>query len=669
MEKLKMHTPDLTQNNVARIRELFPSCVIEVKDAHGPIKYAIDFDHLKQELSNQIIDGPQERYQLNWPGKREALLSANAPIAKTLRPSREESMDFDTTKNLFIEGDNLDALKLLQETYLGKIKMIYIDPPYNTGKDFLYEDDFAIDASDYLIKSNQTDSSGNKLIANRESNGRFHSIWLSSLYGRIIVARNLLSDDGVMVISIDEKEHANLKKICDEVFGSQNFCGEIVWKNSSKNDEAYISMQHEYFVFYVKNKEINKGHWVEKKQGLDEIYKAFDNFKLRYGTDWKAIHDAALKWYGQFPASNPITDSKHYNWMDERGIYFPDNISGPNHGQYVYDVSHPITGKVCKPPASGWRYPESTMLQKIYENKVHFGKDETTVPNNKTYLRDTEYQSLTSMRFVDGRAASNRLQELFGVKVFTNPKDEFLLADIMKAVEVNENDFVLDFFLGSGTTAHATFILNSVQNSSCQFIGVQINEDLEKMLTIATGGSKQVVANAISFLTERKRPANIAEISKERIRRAGKKIGDENPLFKGDTGFRVLKIDTSNMADIYYTPDDIEQKKLFDAVNNIKPDRNNPEDLLFQVLLDWGVDLTLPIRKEKILGKNIFFVDDNALVACFDKSVSEDLIKELAGKQPLRVVFRDNGFESDAVKINVDQIFKQLSPFSEVKSI
>jgi adenine-specific DNA-methyltransferase len=300
---------------------------------------------------------------------------------------------------------------------------------------------------------------------------------------------------------------------------------------------------------------------------------------------------------------------------------------------------------------------------------VHFGKDETTVPNNKTYLRDTEYQSLTSMRFVDGRAASNRLQELFGVKVFTNPKDEFLLADIMKAVEVNENDFVLDFFLGSGTTAHATFILNSVQNSSCQFIGVQINEDLEKMLTIATGGSKQVVANAISFLTERKRPANIAEISKERIRRAGKKIGDENPLFKGDTGFRVLKIDTSNMADIYYTPDDIEQKKLFDAVNNIKPDRNNPEDLLFQVLLDWGVDLTLPIRKEKILGKNIFFVDDNALVACFDKSVSEDLIKELAGKQPLRVVFRDNGFESDAVKINVDQIFKQLSPFSEVKSI
>jgi adenine-specific DNA-methyltransferase len=321
MEKLKMHTPDLTQNNVARIRELFPSCVIEVKDAHGPIKYAIDFDHLKQELSNQIIDGPQERYQLNWPGKREALLSANAPIAKTLRPSREESMDFDTTKNLFIEGDNLDALKLLQETYLGKIKMIYIDPPYNTGKDFLYEDDFAIDASDYLIKSNQTDSSGNKLIANRESNGRFHSIWLSSLYGRIIVARNLLSDDGVMVISIDEKEHANLKKICDEVFGSQNFCGEIVWKNSSKNDEAYISMQHEYFVFYVKNKEINKGHWVEKKQGLDEIYKAFDNFKLRYGTDWKAIHDAALKWYGQFPASNPITDSKHYNWMKEVYIF------------------------------------------------------------------------------------------------------------------------------------------------------------------------------------------------------------------------------------------------------------------------------------------------------------------------------------------------------------
>ena len=668
MEKLKMHSPNLTQDNIARIRDLFPGCVTEAKGEDGSVKLAVDFDQLRQELAESIVEGPQERYHLNWPGKREALLAANAPIAKTLRPCRDESVDFDTTKNLFIEGDNLDALKLLQENYLGRVKMIYIDPPYNTGKDFIYEDDFAQSAKEYLRKTNQVDEKGNRLVANRDSNGRFHSDWLTMMYSRLRIARNLLRQDGLIVISIDEIEHANLKKLCDEVFGGHNFCGEIVWKNSSKNDQDYISIQHEYFVVYARDKQANKGEWVERKQGLEEIYKAFDGFKRQHGTNWEAIHAAALEWYRTFPESNPIVDSRHYNWMDARGVYFASDISGPNFGQYVYAVDHPITKQPVKPPASGWRYPEPEMKQRIADERVHFGPDHTTIPKNKTYLKDTEFQSLTSMRFVDGRAASNRLEELFGAKVFTNPKDELLLADLFKAVGVSGNDLVLDFFSGSATTAHAVFELNKNTGSNCRVVLVQIAESLEEMLKVATGSSKKVVQDAMAFLKNANLPQTIAELSKERIRRAGKLVRQSNA--KVDIGFRAFKIDASSMADVYYLPDALDKAKFDLFVDNIKPDRT-PEDLLFQVMLDWGVDLALPITKQSIQGKDVFFVDSNALAACFDASgsIDEAFVKELAKQQPLRVVFRDAGYKNSAVKINVEQIFKLLSPATEVKCI
>ena len=434
MQKLKMHSPDMTQEHIARIRELFPNCVTEARGKDGSLRLSVDFDLLRQELSGSIVEGPQERYHLDWPGKREAMLAANAPIAKALRPCREESVDFDTTKNLFIEGDNLDALKLLQETYLGKVKMIYIDPPYNTGNDFIYEDDFAETSEAYLSRSNQKDEVGNRLVANPDSKGRFHSAWLSMMYPRLKICKNLLCDDGIVIISIDEREHSNIVTIANSIFGTDNFCGEIIWKNSSKNDQSYISIQHEYFVVYVKDKSINKGDWLERKSGLDAIYKAFSEFRKSHGDDWLAIHKEALDWYNQFPASNPIKDSKHYNWMDERGIYFPDNISGPNDGQYVYDVIHPVTNQAVKIPSRGWVCPKEKMQQLIDENRVHFGADHNSVPCLKTYLQNTEYQSLTSMRFVDGRAASKRLKNLFGEKVFTNPKDEFLLKDLFKRV-------------------------------------------------------------------------------------------------------------------------------------------------------------------------------------------------------------------------------------------
>ncbi|WP_145508523.1 site-specific DNA-methyltransferase [Yersinia alsatica] len=672
MEKLKMHSPNLTQDNIARIRDLFPGCVTEAKGEDGSVKLAVDFDQLRQELADSIVEGPQERYHLNWPGKREALLMANAPIAKTLRPVREESVDFDTTKNLFIEGDNLDALKLLQETYLGKVKMIYIDPPYNTGKDFVYRDNFSETTEDYFSHSLQTDEIGNRLVANRDSNGRFHSVWLSSLYSRLIIARNLLRQDGVVIISIDEVEHSNLRRLCDEIFGSQNFCGEIVWKNSSKNDQSFISVQHEYFVVYVRDKQANSGEWLEKKQGLDEIYKAFEGFKKDFGFDWKKIHQAALDWQKELPASSPILDSKHYSWMDERGVYFPDNISGPNDGQYVYDVDHPITGKKVKQPSRGWFCPKEKLVQLISENRVHFGPDESTVPCLKTYLKNTEYVSLTSLRVLDSRAASNRLRDLFGEKIFTNPKDELLLADFFRAMNVKDNDIVLDFYAGSGSTAHAIWALNRSSGSNCRWISVQIAENLLETLTVATGAAKKITQNAIRLLNGLDRPTTIAEISKERLRRAGKLTLAGKVLngWGGDIGFRVFKVETSNMADVYYSPDALDNAKFDLFVDNIKPDRT-PEDLLFQVMLDWGVDLALPINKQSIQGKDVFFVDGNALAACFDASgsIDEAFVKELAKYQPLRVVFRDAGYKNSAVKINVEQIFKLLSPATEVKCI
>lgn len=667
-----MHSPNLTQDNIARILDLFPGCVTEAKGEDGSVRLAVDFDQLRQELSDSIVEGPQERYQLNWPGKREALLTANAPIAKTLRPVREESVDFDTTKNLFIEGDNLDALKLLQETYLGKVKMIYIDPPYNTGKDFVYRDNFSETTEDYFSHTLQTDDIGNRLVANRDSNGRFHSVWLSSLYSRLSIARNLLRQDGVVIISIDEVEHSNLRRLCDEIFGSQNFCGEIVWKNSSKNDQSFISVQHEYFVVYVRDKQANSGEWLEKKQGLDEIYKAFEGFKKEFGFDWKKIHQAALDWQKELPASSPILDSKHYSWMDERGVYFPDNISGPNDGQYVYDVDHPITGKKVKQPSRGWFCPKEKLVKLISENRVHFGPDESTVPCLKTYLKNTEYVSLTSLRVLDSRAASNRLRDLFGEKIFTNPKDELLLADFFRAMNVKDNDIVLDFYAGSGSTAHAIWELNRSSGSNCRWISVQIAENLLETLTVATGAAKKITQNAIRLLNGLDLPTTIAEISKERLRRAGKLTLDGKLLngWGGDIGFRVFKVETSNMADVYYSPDALDNAKFDLFVDNIKADRT-PEDLLFQVMLDWGVDLALPLTKQSIQGKDVFFVDGNVLAACFDASgsIDEAFVKELAKHQPLRVVFRDAGYKNSAVKINVEQIFKLLSPATEVKCI
>lgn len=625
MQKLKMHSPDMTQDNIARIRELFPNCVTEARNADGSLRLSVDFDALRQELSGSIVEGSQERYQLDWPGKRKAMLAANAPIAKALRPCREESVNFDTTQNLFIEGDNLDALKLLQETYLGKVKMIYIDPPYNTGNDFIYEDDFAETAEEYLSRSNQKDEEGNRLVANTESNGRFHSDWLSMMYPRLKVARNLLADDGVIFISCDENEIVNVRKICDIVFGELNFIAQIIWKKRSTppNDKT-IAAQHDYIVCFSKN-----------------IITCLLNLKERTESQLSNYRNPDNHPKGPWMAGDLMANIKGGRFVSS--LYFP--------------IVNPRTGQEHYPSSNGnWRFNAGKIAQLIEKDEIYFGDDDHGRPKLKRFLCDVKsgVTWTTLWDFVPfNTKGSSEIAELFGnLTIFENPKPTGLIYNLLK-LGSHTNSIILDFFAGSSTTAHAVMQLNAEDGGNRRFIMVQLPEVCDAKSEAAKAGY-----------------STIAEISKERIRRAGKKIleGDCHEDWNRDVGFRVLKVDSSNMADVFYTPDAVQQDLLHMATDNVKADRS-PEDLLFQVLLDWGVELTLPIRKESIQGKTVFFVDENALVACFDRGIDEALVKELTACQPLRVVFRDNGFVSDAVKINVEQIFRQLSPTTEVRCL
>ncbi len=656
MEKLKMHSPNLTQDNIARIRDLFPGCVTEAKGEDGSVKLAVDFDQLRQELAESIVEGPQERYHLNWPGKREALLTANAPIAKTLRPCREESVDFDTTKNLFIEGDNLDALKLLQETYLGKVKMIYIDPPYNTGNDFIYEDDFAEDAENYLHRSNQKDEEGNKLVANTASNGRFHSDWLTMIYSRLRLARGLLAEDGAIFISINDAEFENLKSVVSEIFGAENFVGTMVWAAGRKNDSRFISASHEYIICFARSMEALKergASWQVLKKGLTEIEKTYSELRRQFGSDDAAVEAGLRKWYSSLADSDPSKRHKHYQYVDKRGIYFASDLRKPQPtSRSRYEISHPITGKPVNMHPNGWSFAPERMKELLADDRIRFGADEKTRPTLKVYLHEANKEAAYSVFYQDGRGASIRLDALMEAHVFDFPKDETIIQTLVEMTTTG-NDLVMDFFAGSATTAHATIAANSVDGSSRKFIMVQLPEEINEKSEAFKTGYK-----------------TIAEVSKERIRRAGKKVAADLANTNVDTGFRVLKIDTSNMADVYYAPDALDKAKFDLFVDNIKPNRT-PEDLLFQVMLDWGVDLALPITKQSIQGKDVFFVDGNVLAACFDASgsIDEAFVKELAKHQPLRVVFRDAGYKNSAVKINVEQIFKLLSPATEVKCI
>lgn len=675
MEKMRMESVDMTEKNIDRIADLFPNCITEAVDEehstpdHKFYKKVVNFDMLRQMLSGDVLEG-DEAYEFTWVGKKEAIVEANRPIRKTLRPCPEESVDWDTTENLYIEGDNLDVLKLLQESYLGKVKMIYIDPPYNTGNDFIYRDDFARSSSEYMEESGSVDEEGNRLFKNTDTNGRFHSDWCSMIYSRLIVARNFLTEDGVIFISIDENEVNTLKSICDEVFGASNFIAELIWSAGRKNDSKYISVSHEYILAYFRDAQFirdNKIVWREKKQGLEDIYAKYEALKKECGDDYKAMEKELKAWYKGLPDGHPAKDHSHYNKVDDRGVFFASDISWPGGGGPKYDILHPVTQKPVKIPSRGWITNRETMLSWVKSGKVNFGDDETAVPTIKSYLSEHEYGVPYSVFYQDGRAASKRLANLMGDKVFENPKDEEIIQRLIEFCGTDDGDIVMDFFSGSATTAHALFLANVDQNKNRKFILVQLPEEIVPE-NASAGASRKVAENAVALLDGLHAPHNICEIGKERIRRAAKKVHEDNPTAKFDDGFRVLKLDDSNMNDVYYSAGEYRQDMLSFLESNVKSDRTDL-DLLFGCLLEWGLPLSMPYTSEKIEGCTVHTYNEGDLIACFDENIPDTVIKKIANRQPLRAVFRDSSFKNSPAKINVGEIFKLMAPDTRVKVI
>lgn len=650
IEKVDLASENLVDDRLNKLKELMPEVFTES---------GIDFEKLRLELGDEVDEG-QERYALTWPGKADAIRQSQTVSTATLRPCMEKSRSRDgedgsfDSDNIYIEGDNLEVLKLLQRGYHGKVKMIYIDPPYNTGGDFVYKDSFGQTIADYREQVGLTGQSNSK------SDGRFHANWCSMIYPRLRLARELLKPDGILVASIDENERTNLQSLLNEVFGEQNFAGEIVWKNSSKNDQAYISMQHEYMLVYVKDKGSNPGNWTERKEGLEDIYAAFESFRAKYGNDWKTIHKAALDWYKQFPPSSPVYGSKHYSWMDERGVYFPDNISGPNDGQYVYDVIHPITGKKCKQPGRGWFCPQNEMERRIREGLIHFGDDETTVPNLKTYLKNTERQSLTSLIYRDGRVASKKLAKLFGgEKVFSNPKDDEVLQRLMSAFELESGDIVLDFFSGSGTIGEAVARHNVAQGKNVHWLLVQLPENLEDNYRTAKGANKKITKNAIDYLKNRGLKPVLTDLAEERLRLMGNEVKsefadasrqlmfDEEAKQLPDIGFRVFSLDDSG----------IERPEPGQLVLDVVKSDRTELDIVFEMMLKWGLELTLPVEKSDAAGYPIWSVACDELVCCMSRGLTIEALEAIADMEPRRVLILDSILD-DTLKLNAVQIFR-----------
>ena len=661
MEKISRETPDLTQENIAKIAALFPDVVTEATDADGNIRLAIDFDALRDDLSGEVVDGPRERYQFTWPGKREAKLEARRPIKKIMRPCPEKSKDWDTTENLYIEGDNLEALKIMRETYAGKVKLIYIDPPYNTGSDFVYADDFSISAEEYRAKNGDFDDEGNRLVKNAETRGRFHSDWCSMMYPRLLLARDLLCDNGAVFISIDDNEVDNLRKMLDELFGAENHLSTLVWEKTRKNDSRFFSNGHEYVCVYAKNRaeliERNT-YWREDKPGADEIADEYRSLCRKFGDNYDAMERELKQYYRNLPKDHPAKKYSRYSHIDESGIWRDDNMSWPGGGGPRYEVIHPITGKPCAVPQGGWRFSSpQKMKQAIAEGKVVFREDETQPPIRKTFLirkygrfsneEGIGKQVMGSYFYRSSLQASNVMDDLFGAKVFEYPKDHEVLKRFIKYVMPDEG-IVLDFFSGSGSTAHAVLEANEEDGKHRRFIMVQLPEKC----------FKDTVAFAQGYPT-------ICEIGEERIRRAGAQIQNAAAAASGqpvpDIGFRVLRVDESCLKDEYATPEQYEQASLDLFADNSAEDAL-PLDLLFQVLPAFRIEYSAKIVEREIGGKACFDVNDGQLIACFDEDVDTVALESIAKERPLYAVFRDACFSNDAAVANLEELFKTFSP-------
>ena len=630
MNKPKFETPDLTSENIEKIAALFPNCITEMLDEERSTpekkvyKRAVNFELLKQMLSPDVVDG-DEAYEFTWVGKKAAIVEANKPIRKTLRPCVAESKNWDTTENLYIEGDNLEVLKLLQESYLGKVKMIYIDPPYNTGNDFIYADDFKMESEEWKVESGEWSEEGDRLFKNTDTNGRFHSDWCSMIYSRLLLARNLLTDDGVIFISIDDNEQENLKKICDEVFGGQNFVAQLVWERafSPKNDARFISNSHDYVLMYAKN---------------------ITQFVI-----------------GRLPRTEEANARYSNPDNDPRGVWMSSDISVKT---YNAECDYPITapsGRVIEPPAGRcWRLSKKAFLERLQDNRIWFGPDGNGVPRIKRFLTDLKHEGMapTSIMFFKdvghSQEGAQEVSKLLDGGFFSGPKPQRLMQRLLTLANLKTDSVVLDFFSGSASTAHAVLSKNAEDGGHRKFIMVQLPEKCDEASEAYKAGYK-----------------NICEIGKERIRRAGEKILKEqlannnstlnSPNSKLDIGFRVLKLDSTNMKDVYYAPCDYDQDFLHQLESNIKDDRTDL-DLLFGCLIDWGLPLSLPYKSEQIDGCTVHTYNDGDLIACFDANVPESVVKEIAQRKPLRAVFRDSGFTSSPEKINMFEIFKLYMP-------
>ena len=638
MDKLKMHTPNKAEENFKKLAALFPNAVTETIDENGEVVRAIDKDVLMQEISCTVVDGKEERYQFTWPDKKKSILLANAPINKTLRPVREDetvptgadsegkpycssgSVNFDTTENLYIEGDNLEVLKLLQETYLGKIKMIYIDPPYNTGNDFVYEDNFAQSTAECMANSGQFDAEGNRLLKNLDSNGRFHTDWLNMIYPRLKVAKDLLSEDGVIFISIDDVEVSNLRKICDDAFGADNFVANLIWqkKFSRSNDSTYFSTMHDHILCYCKA----------------NLYSSENGWKI-----------------GLLPRGNEIPVGYANPDNDPRGPWTSVVLSAKSGSDsLLYEITTPSGRKVVPPSGRFWSCSQETFKKWNNDNRIWFGANGDGSPRKKTFLSEVQSGLRPNTLLLQADVGHNQegkqeTKKLFDdIGVFDGPKPVRLLKTLAVIANLKDDDIVMDFFSGSATTAHAVMQLNAEDGGHRKFIMVQLPEETDEKSEAYKAGYK-----------------NICEIGKERIRRAARKIKEEKPDAKFDGGFRVLKCDTSNMKDVYYSPADFDMNLLDMMADNIKEDRT-PEDLLFQVMLDLGVELSSKIEESTIAGKKVFDVADGFLIACFDKDVNDETIKAIAQKQPYYFVMRDSSLASDSVATNFEQIFATYSP-------
>ncbi|OUN14683.1 site-specific DNA-methyltransferase [Flavonifractor sp. An91] len=647
MEKLKFETPDMVAGSIEKIGALFPAAITEMRGEDGQIKKGINFEVLKQLLSRDVVDG-DECYEFTWVGKKAAMAEAARPITKTLRPVKEDSRDWDTTQNLYIEGDNLEVLKILQESYLGKVKMIYIDPPYNTGHDFIYRDRFQRSQQEENEQMGMYDEEENQMFENTESNGRFHSDWCSYIYRPLILSKNLLSQNGVIFISIDDHEYENLKRICDDTFGASNYIATIIRNtNSSKNQSLFVSVSHEYCIVYAKDIESLKqkyadNKWSVPKNNVDEYVK-----KVKYLKD-QGLSEAEiteeLKELTKYPR---FIDFTNYWYFDERGLYRKGDLGGVKNGNMT-PLYNPLTGNEDPVPPGGFRFNPEKLAKLVKENRIHFHTD-GSLPTIKRYLHENLGQRPKSIMSDDQRPDHSMMQE-FNTP-FDNPKQ---LAFIKRIISIADHDsIILDFFSGSATTAHAVMQLNAEDGGHRKFIMVQWPELCAEGTEAANAGYK-----------------NICEIGKERIRRARDKIKADNPQGTQDldTGFRVFRVDSSNMKDVYYQPDELDQQSMFDLVSNIKDDRTDL-DLLYACLLDWGVEIHLPHSSTDLDGCTVHNVDNGALMACFSPNVPRSVVEYMAKQQPLRAVFRDSAFASDDAKINVTEIFKNLSPDTKVKVI